>query len=94
MDGETEYPQEVTPALDTQHEPHEHAPRRVMVGVTAVIVVFVLGGIIWSRWGSQIEKICFGDDESCAVESAEEYVDGTLQYDASAFEEEVSPVAE
>jgi hypothetical protein len=73
--------------LDTQHEPHEHAPKRVIIGVVAVVAVFIFGGFIWSRWGPQIEEICFGNDESCAVEPVGEYVEGTLQYDTSAFRE-------
>jgi len=78
--------------LDTQHEPHEHAPKRVIIGVVAVVAVFILGGFIWSRWGPQIEKICFGDDESCAVDPVGEYIEGTLQYDTSVFgENEVPP---
>jgi hypothetical protein len=71
---------------DTQHEPHPHAPKRLIIGVLAVIVVFVLGGVIWSRWGGEIERICFGE-ESCDVDPVGEYVEGTLRYDTSAFDQ-------
>jgi hypothetical protein len=84
MDGSTEQ-QPTSAQSETQHEPHPHAPKRLIIGVLAVIVVFVLGGIIWSRWGNQIERICFGE-ESCDVEPVGEYVEGTLQYDTSAFD--------
>jgi hypothetical protein len=53
---------------DTEHEAHEHAPKRLIVGVVAVVLVFVLGGVIWSRWGDTIEEVCFGEDE-CPVEA-------------------------
>jgi len=53
---------------DTEHEAHEHAPKRLIVGIVAVVLVFVLGGVIWSRWGDAIEEVCFGEDE-CPVET-------------------------
>lgn len=56
---------------NSQHEPHEHAPRRVIIGITAVALVFILGGFIWSRWGDTIEQACFGNGaDACKIDSS------------------------
>ena len=76
-------------ASDTMHEAHPHASKRVVLGVTATIVVFVLGGIIWSRWGERIEEVCFGEDESCNIAPSEVYLAEPLEYDSEAFANDV-----
>jgi len=70
---------------DTKHEAHPHASKRVIIGVVAVVAVFVLGGIIWSHWGERIEEICFGDKEACSPPYGEELLNEPPQYDPSVF---------
>lgn len=65
---------------ETQHEPHEHASRRVVIGVTATVLIFVLGGFIWSRWGDAIEDICFGEEGACRVEPAPSPADESTDF--------------
>lgn len=72
-------------ASETMHEAHPHASKRVIIGVTAAIVVFILGGIVWSQWGERIEEVCFGEDEACDVTSDEVFLAEPLQYDTEAF---------
>jgi len=43
--------------IDTQHEPHVHASRRLVVGVGAVLVVAALGSV-WVLWGEAFLKRC------------------------------------
>jgi hypothetical protein len=64
---ETVAEEQVQPAEDTRHEPHEHALPRVVWGVAAVAVV-IIGVVVWSRWGEDIKEACFGEDGVCEVE--------------------------
>jgi hypothetical protein len=52
---------------DTKHEPHRHAQSRVLIGFGAILVLLIVG-IAWSRWGDSIQEKCFGDGEICQVE--------------------------
>lgn len=52
---------------DTKHEPHKHAKSRVLIGIGAILLL-LLAGIVWSRWGNAIQEKCFGDGEVCEVE--------------------------
>ena len=53
---------------DTQHEPHEHARPRLMVGVGAVVLVLIFVFFVWTKWGEEIKEACVGDGEVCTVE--------------------------
>ena len=55
--------------VDTQHEPHEHAKKRVLLGVGAVVVLALVIGV-WLAWGDTIKEKCFGE-EVCEVELPE-----------------------
>jgi len=63
------------PLSETLHEPHEHAHKRLVVGVGAVVALAVLGGIVWALWGEEIHEACFGSDGACEVELSPELVE-------------------
>lgn len=56
------------PDIDTRHEPHEHAPRRLIIGIVALVLFLLIGGFVWAQWGEEIQETCFGDGEICTVE--------------------------
>lgn len=64
----------------TKHEPHEHAHKRVLIGIGAVVVVAIVS-VVWARWGGEIKEACFGKDV-CTVEMATT----TLMQTADEFE--------
>ncbi len=53
---------------DMSIEPHEHAKKRVIVAMSAVILILVVGGFTWSKWGDDVKEACFGDGEVCSIE--------------------------
>jgi len=57
---------EVGEVIDTKHEPHEHARPRILIGLGA-IVLLLLVGLVWSRWGDAIKEKCVGE-EVCTVD--------------------------
>lgn len=56
---------------ETLHEAHPHAHRRVIVGIVAILLVFVLGGIVWMFWGDRIERACLGISGGCPIPEEE-----------------------
>lgn len=56
------------PDIDTHHEPHEHAPRRLIIGIVALALFLLIGGYVWAQWGEEIQEVCFGDGEVCTIE--------------------------
>ncbi len=54
--------------VETRHEPHEHAPRRLIIGVVTLALFLLIGGYVWAHWGEEIQEACFGDGEVCTVE--------------------------
>ncbi len=60
---------------DTRHEAHEHAHKRLLTGVGAVVVLAVVAGIVWVYWGEEIHEACFGEAEACEVEISPELLD-------------------
>jgi hypothetical protein len=59
-------------AVDTQHEAHPHAHKRLIIGVSALAVVLIAAFIIWPRWGDTIKEKCFGDGEVCSVQLSDD----------------------
>jgi len=68
---------------DTQHEPHEHARPRLMIGIGAVILVLIIGFFIWSKWGADIKEACLGDGDACTVELPNTPSEGGVDFNES-----------
>ncbi len=58
--------EEDTHRVDTRHEPHVHAARRVWVSIGAIIAVAVVAGVVWFVWGPALLQACRGDT-GCSV---------------------------
>ena len=54
-------------SVETQHEAHHHASRRLVVGVGAVVVV-ALAAAVWVLWGDEIKEACTGNDGACPID--------------------------
>jgi hypothetical protein len=53
--------------VDTRHEAHPHAKRRVFWSLLALGVVCV-GVVVWMQWGEEIKDACLGDKGACTVD--------------------------
>ncbi len=64
-----EEPQVSSEGLQTEHEPHEHAQKRITMALVAILCVLGLG-FLWSQWGEEIKQACTGGDEegACAID--------------------------
>jgi len=56
-----------THVVDTQHEAHPHAHKRLYIGVGAIVVIAIIAFVVWPKWGDTIKEKCFGDGEVCQV---------------------------
>lgn len=74
---------ELTEGVQTQHEPHTHARPRLLVGVGAVLFLFIVGVIVWRYWGDEIKDACLGDGEVCTVELPDTPSQGGVDFSAT-----------
>jgi hypothetical protein len=66
-----------TPIVEQGHAPHKHAVPRVVIALGAVLLVIV-AGVVWSRWGTAIKEACLGKEGACTVELPPETTSGAL----------------
>ena len=78
---EQEAAQDAVVQEDTRHEAHEHAHKRLFIGLGAVAAVLIVGGIVWAQWGDKIYEACFGET-ACAVEIDPALLEGGVEFDA------------
>lgn len=63
--------------LDTKHEPHEHAHKRLLLGILVFLLLVTFFFYIWPHWGEKIKETCLGDGEVCAVSLSNATISGT-----------------
>ncbi len=54
-------------------EPHKEAKSRFLIGISAIVLLIVVGGFVWSMWGADVKEVCFGDGEVCSIEMPEDF---------------------